>query len=133
MSSELIKFNYESNTSTTLPIYWASSPLNFASQPGVFAPLLYGWTALIGAQVLLGIWAKHPTKLILCLILASTSGISGLLWLDLLLVHVYLGFSDFQPDPGYWWAEILLWLVTVALAVAAFKAFRASKKKDPTD
>jgi hypothetical protein len=65
--------------------------------------------------------------------LVSTSAVLGVLWLDLFLLHSYLGFDNFQPDSSYWWVVGLVWLAHAGTAAGAIVIFRSSMKKDLAD
>jgi hypothetical protein len=130
---ELLRFNYQNNQSLARATFWAKSPWNFISEPGVLTPIIVTWLSIVVFLVLVGSAAKVNAKETLSFILAALSVMFCLLSSDLFLLHSYLGFDDFQPDSSYWWVVGLVWLAHAGSAAGAILVFRSSKKKDSAD
>ncbi len=131
--TSLVRFNHKNNKSETLPIFWAESPLNFLSQPEIVGSVVITWIVLAVANGWLSLAGRLGIRQTLCLVFTSTSGVLWVLWVELFLLHSYLGYDDFQPNPSYWWVSGLIWLAHMGFAVAAIVIFRSSMKKDLAD
>ena len=129
----LVSYNYAHNTSASLPIYWAKSPANFLGQVEIYGPSAAIWAVLLVSALILGKFGNLGLAKTIGLISASTSGIVGFLWLDLFLLHNWLGFDDYHPDSSYWWVVALFWFAHALLAGVAIALLRPSKKIGPTD
>lgn len=129
----LLRFNFSHNHSQSIASSWAESPANFLGQSEIYFPSALIWVGLLVSALIVGKFGHFGLTTTIGLIAASTSGIAGILWLDLFLLHNWLGFDDYRPNVSYWWVVGGFWLTHMLLALAAIRLIRPSKKIGRSD